>query len=66
MDYNPLVAFYDIYGWKELNGPAVSALQRVIAEVKQRWLVIGWVTKNLLSQVPPCLGRHVKPLALAV
>jgi hypothetical protein len=27
----------------ELDGPAVSALQRVIAEVKQRWSVIGWV-----------------------
>jgi hypothetical protein len=24
----------------------VSALRRAIAEVKQRWLVIGWVTKN--------------------
>jgi hypothetical protein len=20
-----------------------------------------WVTKNLLSQAPPCFGRHVKP-----
>jgi hypothetical protein len=27
---------------KELDGPAIS----VIAEVKQRWSVIGWVTKN--------------------
>jgi hypothetical protein len=34
---------------EELDGPAVSALRRVIAEVKQRWSVIGWVTKNLLS-----------------
>jgi hypothetical protein len=25
----------------ELDGPAVSAVQRVIAEVKQRWSVIG-------------------------
>jgi hypothetical protein len=33
-----------------------------IAEVKQRWSVIGWVTKNLLSRAPPCFGRHVKPL----
>jgi hypothetical protein len=30
---------------------AVSALQRAIAEVKQLWLVIGWVTKkfNILT-----------------
>jgi hypothetical protein len=27
--------------------------------------VIGWVTKNLLSRVPPCIGRHVKLLVLA-
>jgi hypothetical protein len=33
-----------------------------IAEVKQRWSVIGWVTINLLSRAPPCFGRHVKPL----
>jgi hypothetical protein len=49
----------------ELDG-AVSALRRVIAEVKQCWLVIGWVTKNLLSRAPPCFGRHVKPLVPAV
>jgi hypothetical protein len=41
----------------ELDGPAVSALRRAIAEVKQRWSVIGWVTKNLLSRAP-----HVKLL----
>jgi hypothetical protein len=38
-------------------------------EVKQPWSVIGWVTKNLLSRVPPCFGRHVKlldPAAFAV
>jgi hypothetical protein len=29
---------------EELNGPTVSALRRAIAEVKQRWAVIGWVT----------------------
>jgi hypothetical protein len=33
---------------EELDGPAVSALRRAIAEVKQRWSVIGWLTKNLL------------------
>jgi hypothetical protein len=32
----------------ELDGFAVSALQRVIAEVNQHWSVFGWVTKNLL------------------
>jgi hypothetical protein len=35
---------------EELDGPAVSALSRAIAEVKQCWSVIGWVTKNLLSR----------------
>jgi hypothetical protein len=44
---------------------AFSALQRAIAEVKQLWSVIGWVTKNLLSGVPSCYGRHVKPLVSA-
>jgi hypothetical protein len=43
----------------------VSALRRAIVEVKQRWSVIGWVTKNLLYQVPLCFGRHVKPLVPA-
>jgi hypothetical protein len=38
---------------------------RVIAEVKQRWSVIGWVTKNLLSRAPACFGRHIKPLVPA-
>jgi hypothetical protein len=47
---------------EEFDGPAVDALRRVIAVVKQRWSVIGWVTKKLLSQSPPCLGRQVKPL----
>jgi hypothetical protein len=32
---------------EELHSPAVSALRRATAEVKQRWSVIGWVTKNL-------------------
>jgi hypothetical protein len=27
----------------------ISALRRAIAEVKQRWSVIGWVTKNSLE-----------------
>jgi hypothetical protein len=46
---------------EELDGPAVSALRRAVAEVKQRWSIIGWVTKGLLS----CFGRHVKPLVPA-
>jgi hypothetical protein len=48
-------------GCEEVDGPAVSALRRAIAEVKQRWLVIGWVTKNLLSRAP-----NVVPAAFAV
>jgi hypothetical protein len=36
---------------KVLDGPAVSAFRRAIAEVTQRWSVIGWVTKNLLSML---------------
>jgi hypothetical protein len=36
--------------------------QRAIVEAKQRWSVIGWGTKNLLYQAPPCTGKHVKPL----
>jgi hypothetical protein len=50
---------------EELDGPAGSTLRRAIAEVKQRWSVIIWVTKNLLSRAPPCFGRHVKPLVPA-
>jgi hypothetical protein len=50
---------------KELDGPTVSALRSAIAEVKPRWSVIGWVTKNLSSSAPPCFGRHVKALVPA-
>jgi hypothetical protein len=46
-----------MYMLRELDGPAVSALRRAIAEVKQRWSVIGWVTKNLLSRALPYFGR---------
>jgi hypothetical protein len=48
---------------EEIDGPAISA--RAIAEVKQRWSVIGWVTKNFISRAPPGFGRHVKPLVPA-
>jgi hypothetical protein len=50
---------------KELDDPAVSALRRVIAEVKQHWPVIGWVSENLLYRAPSCFGKHVKPLVPA-
>jgi hypothetical protein len=49
----------------EFDRPAATALRRAIVEVKQRWSVIGRVTKNILSQAPPCFGRHVKPLVPA-
>jgi hypothetical protein len=45
-----------------VSSSAVSVFRRAIAEIKQRWSVIGWVTKNVLSRTPPCFGRHVKPL----
>jgi hypothetical protein len=35
---------------------------RVIAEAKQNWSIIGWVTKNLLSRAPVFFGSHVNPL----
>jgi hypothetical protein len=28
--------------YEKLDGPVVCALQHAIAEVKQRWSVIGW------------------------
>jgi hypothetical protein len=49
----------------ELDGPEVSALGRALEDVKQRWSVIGRVTKNLLSLAPLCFGRYVKPLVSA-
>jgi hypothetical protein len=33
---------------EEVDGLAVSALRCAIAEVKQRWSVIGWVNKNFI------------------
>jgi hypothetical protein len=44
----------------------IIQLDTSIAEAKQRWLVIGWVTKNVISREPPCVGMHVKPLVPAV
>jgi hypothetical protein len=44
-----------MYNWKpdfeEPDDPAVSALRRTIAKVKQCWSVIGWVTKNVLCVI---------------
>jgi hypothetical protein len=34
-----------------INGPVLSTLWRAIAEVKQRWLVIGWVTNPHWARV---------------
>jgi hypothetical protein len=55
-----------MYAYEELDDPTVSTLRRAIAEIKQRWSVIGWVTKIILSGAPPCFGKHVKPLVSAV
>jgi hypothetical protein len=55
---------YDLFT-EELDGSVVSALRCAIAEVKQRWSVIGWMIKNVLSRVSPCFGRHVKALVLS-
>jgi hypothetical protein len=43
-----------------------SQLWLAIAEVKQLWLVIGWVTKHLLSLAPSCFRRLLVPAAFAV
>jgi hypothetical protein len=50
---------------EELDSPVASALRRAIAEIKQRWSVIGCVTKNALSRVLPFCGMHIKPLVPA-
>jgi hypothetical protein len=54
-----------LIGEEELDDPVVSALRRVIAEVKQRCSVIEYETKNLLCRALPCFGRLVKPLVPA-
>jgi hypothetical protein len=51
--------FYQILSYEELDSPAVNVFRRAIAEVKQRWSVIGWVIKNLLSRA----GLHLQSLA---
>jgi hypothetical protein len=58
LHWNIFLVFDFVLLWRELfciqylyfeepDGPTVSALRRAIAEVKQRWSVIGWLTKNL-------------------
>jgi hypothetical protein len=43
----------------------ITALRRAILEIKQRWSIIDWVTKNVLSRAPWCFGKHAKPLVPA-
>jgi hypothetical protein len=50
---------------EELGGSVASALRRAITEVKQRWSVVGWVTKMYYLELLPCFGRHAKPLVPA-
>jgi hypothetical protein len=47
--------------------PRGQCARRAIAEAKQRWLTNSMVShrigdQNLLTQAPPCFGRHVKPI----
>jgi hypothetical protein len=60
--YIPYFNICHINLFEELDGPAVSAVRHAIVKVKQRWPIIGWVTKPLLSRASPCFRRHVKPL----
>jgi hypothetical protein len=60
-----LFYYEQTYKGEELDGPEVNALLRAIEAVKQRWSVIEWVTKYLLSRATPCFGIHVKPLVSA-
>jgi hypothetical protein len=45
--------------------PRGQCARRAIAEAKQYWSVIGWVTKHLLCRAPPSFGKHVRPLVPA-
>jgi hypothetical protein len=51
-NYNTYDVLIIIYLIEKLNGYAVSN-RRAIAEVKQCWSVMRWVSKNLLSRAPP-------------
>jgi hypothetical protein len=52
--YRKIVINFKYVKCAERDSPAVGALRRAIAEVKQRWSVIRWMTKNILSRAPPC------------
>jgi hypothetical protein len=56
------IYYYDYY-YEELDGPAVSAFRRAIAEAKLSKVRLG--DQNLLSRAPTCIGRHVEPLVTA-
>jgi hypothetical protein len=56
--FNDIIFKYSQHS-QRARGPAISGLWCAIVEVKQRWSVIGWVTKNVLSRAPPCFGRHI-------
>jgi hypothetical protein len=51
---------------KKRSRPRGQCARRTIAEAKQHWSFIGWVTNHLISRAPPYFGRHVKPLVPAV
>jgi hypothetical protein len=63
--------FENFLYFEELDCPAVSALRRAITDVKQRWSVIGWITKiyylELLRALEGTLSRwsrlHLQSLA---
>jgi hypothetical protein len=63
---NDLTAGHKPFLWiTHNNGQRDIAHHRhMIAEIKQRWSVMRWVTKILLSALA-CFGRHVKPLVWA-
>jgi hypothetical protein len=61
---NAVLFLYKIYLEIDLFGSAISALRRAIAKNNQS-LVMGWVTKNLLSPALLYFGRHIKPLVQA-
>jgi hypothetical protein len=37
-----------------------------MAEAKQCWSIIGWVTKNVLPRALPYFGKHVKSLVVSI
>ncbi|RVE42042.1 hypothetical protein evm_013300 [Chilo suppressalis] len=47
---------------KKAAKKAAKAAEKQQKKADHKWSVIRWVTKNLLSRVPPCFGRPVKPL----